>query len=103
MEINKIELIEGCFGPDICINNESLFIHEYDTRSEEEVKNLKILLINELLNIVNNINITDLIYIAEIITINSDKFEYLEEMSHESSCDQCGNLNYNSIYIKKDE
>jgi len=101
MEINKIKLSEGCYGPDIEINDESLFIHEYDKRSEEDVRNLKISLINELLKVVDNINIDDLKYIGEIITIISDDFEFIEENSHESKCDQCGNWNYQSTYMKK--
>jgi hypothetical protein len=101
MEINKIELIEGCYGTDVCINDESLFLHEYDNRSEEDIRNLKISLINELLNIVDNINLNDLKYIGEIITTISDDFEYLEEKSNEGTCDQCGNWNYKSTYIKK--
>lgn len=103
MEINKIELSEHCFGSDISINEESLFIHEYDTRSEEYIREYKIALINELLKIVDNINITDLRYIGEIITINSNEFEFDDEQSHEDSCDQCGNYNYKQVFIKKNE
>jgi hypothetical protein len=101
MEINKIELSEGCYGPDVEINGESLFLHEYDKRTEEEVREYKIAFINELLKVVDNINMIDLKYIGEIITINSDSFEYIEEESSENTCDQCGNWNYKQVYIKK--
>ena len=101
MKINKIELSEGCYGPDVEINGESLFLHEYDKRTEEEVLEYKIAFINELLKVVDKINLIDLRYIGEIITINSDDFEYIEEESNESTCDQCGNWNYNQVYIRK--
>jgi hypothetical protein len=103
MEINKIKLSEGCYGPDIEINGESLFLHEYDNRTEEDVREHKIALINELLKIVDNINIIDLKYIGEIIGSSSHSFEFIEEESSESTCDQCGNWNYTHVYKKIDE
>ena len=33
--MKKIVLSENCFGPDVEINGESLFIHEYDNRNLE--------------------------------------------------------------------
>ena len=31
--MKKIRLSENCFGPDVEIDDESLFIHEYDNRN----------------------------------------------------------------------
>lgn len=101
MKINKITLSEGCFGPDIEINEESLFHSEYDKRTEEEIREYKIALINELFKVVDKINIIDLRTLGEIVTINSDEYEFIEELSDESSCDQCGNWNYYNTFIKK--
>ena len=39
--MKKIELVEDCFGPDVRVNGESLFIHEYDNRNVEDIQKLK--------------------------------------------------------------
>ena len=39
--MKKIELVEDCFGPDVRIDGESLFIHEYDNRNKEEIQKLQ--------------------------------------------------------------
>ena len=101
-KIDNIELSEGCYGPDIMINGESLFIHEYDNRTEEEVREYKILLIKELLEIVDIINMNDLRFIGEIITFNNNKYELIEEEASEYICNQCGNWNYKQIFVKNE-
>lgn len=102
-KIYSIELSEGCFGPDISINGESLIIQEYNEDNKERIFELRKLLVEELSKNLENINPTDLKTIGEIITTISDDFEFVEEESDESSCDQCGSWNYYNKYINKNE
>lgn len=102
-KIETIELSEGCFGPDIEINGESLIIQEYNQDKEERVYELRKLLIQELLKNVEKINSNDLLNIGEIVVTLSDNFDFSEEESYESSCDQCGNWNYGNKYINNSE
>ena len=46
--MNKITLIENCFGPDVEIDDESLFIHEYDNRNPDMISDLQDQLIDKL-------------------------------------------------------
>lgn len=98
--MKEIVISEGCFGPDISINNESLFIHEYDSRPEEYVYQLKLILVTELIKNVNNLSIYDLISIGEMIVNNSNEWELCEDNSNENTCDQCGNWNYTNTFKK---
>lgn len=95
--MNIIELIESCYGPDIRIDNESLFLHEYDERSEEYIIQLKLRLLTELIKNVKNLSIHDCISIGEIIVSNDD-WENIDDESYQSTCDQCGNYNYKNKY-----
>ena len=54
MDMNKIGLSENCFGTDVEIDDESLFIHEYDNRSPEMVNDLQDKLIDNLRLIKNH-------------------------------------------------
>ena len=101
--MNSIELVEHCFGSDIRIDGKSLEINELNENNPQEVIELRKLLINELFEIVEKISNTDLRYIGEIITTISDKYEFSEEESNESSCDQCGNWNYINKFVKRIE
>jgi hypothetical protein len=96
--MEEIEYGEHCFGSFIRIDGETLELQENDERGEEYVRQLKIKLIKELETVVDQINYYDLRNIAEIITQNNSNWEYIEEDSNSSSCDQCGNFNYNEKY-----
>jgi hypothetical protein len=101
--MNSIEIVEHCFGSDVRIDGKSLEINELNENNPQEVIELRKILINELFEIFEKISNTDLRYIGEIITTISDKYEISEEESNESSCDQCGNWNYYSKFVKKDD
>jgi len=97
--MKKIELVEGCFGSDILIDDESLHLHEYDNRSEDDVRKLKISLINKLLTIVDNLSVYDLKNIGEIV-VSYDGWLQDYENSSQNTCGQCGNFNENTIFLK---
>jgi hypothetical protein len=96
--ITKLVLIEGCFGPDVVINDESIFHHENDSRSEEHIRNLKLLLLNELINNVDNLSISHFREIGDILGSIDSSFEQDENESHSDTCDQCGNYNWETVY-----
>lgn len=100
--MQEIILIEHCFGSDVRINGKSIAIDELNENNPQEVIELRKLLVSELIEVIDKINMSDFRTIAEIITTISDKYEYSEEESNEgSSCDQCGNWNYLSKFVKK--
>lgn len=101
--METIEYGNHCFGSFLEIDGENLQLNEYDTRSEQSIKELKLKLVNELPKIVDRLNNYDLRTIAEIITQNNNEWEYDEEQSRSSQCDQCGNYNYNEKYRRKSE
>ena len=71
--MKKIVLSENCFGPDVEINGESLFIHEYDNRNLEIVSNLQDDLINKLKLLKHKLSISDWYKIAQLIINNNDE------------------------------
>jgi hypothetical protein len=102
--MKKIVLSENCFGPDVEINDESLFIHEYDNRSPEMISDLKDDVIDKLKSLKHQLSIQDWSDIAHMIITNSDEFEYDVENSMDyQPCDQCGTNNHNHIYIRKNK
>lgn len=102
--MKKIEIKESCFGPDVEIDGESLFIHEYDNRSPEIVRDLQDKLIDELKSLKHILGMNDWYKIAEMVVTTSKKYEYDTEESDEGdSCGQCGNYNWSYIYKKLEE
>ena len=102
--MKKIRLSENCFGPDVEIDDESLFIHEYDNRNPEMISDLQDKLIDKLKSLKNNLGMSDWTEIAMMVINGGDEFEYDVDNSKEyEPCDQCGNWNHNHIYIKKDK
>jgi hypothetical protein len=99
--MNSITIIEHCYGGDVRIDEKSIAIDELNEKNPEEVIQLRKLLVNELFEIVDKIGINDLRTIAEIITTISDKYEFSDEESNDSSCEQCGNWNYTNKFVKK--
>ena len=99
----KLEIIEGCFGPDVRIDDDSLFKHEYDQRTDEDVDNLQQKLIDEISKIKFNLDMGDWAQIAQILANRSNLFQMVEGESSEYSCDQCGNYNWRYVYIKSDD
>jgi len=97
----KIEIIEHCFGQDVRIDDESLFKHEYDTRSDEEIASLQNKLLKELSDIKDNLDMADWSAIANMLVHRSNKFEYDGEKSSSSNCEQCSNINFTETYNKK--
>lgn len=95
----KIEISEGCFGPDVKIDGESLFKDEYDKRTDEEISVLQDRVLQELSNLKDSLDMMDWSSIANMIT-SRGKFEMDESISHESNCDQCGNWNYSNTFNK---
>jgi len=55
--MNKITLIENCFGPDVEIDDESLFIHEYDNRNPDMISDLQDQLIDKLKSLKNIVTV----------------------------------------------
>jgi hypothetical protein len=103
--MKKIEISEGCFGPDVEIDGESLFIHEYDNRSPEIIKGLQDKLIDELKLLKDGLGMNHWYQIAEMVATISEKYEYnVDESSEGDSCSQCGNYNWNYVFnIKENE
>jgi hypothetical protein len=100
--MKKITLSENCFGPDVEVDDESLFMHEYDNRNPNLIYKLQEKLINELILVQNNLSLSDWYKISEIIVENSLEFEYDTKNSKTyEKCDDCGNSNHKFIYIKK--
>jgi len=100
--MKEIILKENCFGPDVEIDGESLFIHEYDNRDPKVIEDIQDNLITKLHELKGSIGMNDWTIIAEIIVKLSDDFEYnVEESDEENSCDQCGNYNHKYVYNKK--
>jgi hypothetical protein len=100
--MNKIGLSENCFGVDVEIDDESLFIHEYDNRSPEIINDLQDKLIDNLRSIKNKLSMNDWTEIVHLILNHGDEFEYdVENSTDYESCDQCGNWNHNHIYNRK--
>jgi hypothetical protein len=99
--MKTIEYGEHCFGTFVEIDGEDLHLHEYDERGEEYIKQLKLKLINELVNMVDVLSSYELKQIAEIVTQNNSKWECDQDRSRSGeSCDQCGNWNYKETYNK---
>jgi len=100
--MKEIILKENCFGPDVEIDGESLFIHEYDNRDPKVIEDIQDNLITKLHELKGSIGMNDWTIIAEIIVKLSDDFEYnVEESDEGNSCDQCGNYNHKYVYNKK--
>jgi hypothetical protein len=100
--MKKIILRENCFGPDVEIDGESLFIHEYDNRDPKLVETIQDELILKLQELKSGMGMDDWTVIAEIIVKLSGDFEYnVEESDEGNSCDQCGNWNHRYVYNSK--
>lgn len=98
--MEQIILSENCFGLDVEVNGESLFTHEYDVRNPEIIKGLKLKLINSLVEMVDDLDIDDLTFIAEIV-VKKGHYEMDDENSkYTDYCEQCGNYNHKYIYNK---
>jgi hypothetical protein len=101
--MNKIVLSENCFGSDVEIDGESLFIHEYDNRDPNVIESLQDKLISKLHELKGGMGMNDWTVIAEIVTQLSDEYEYNVDKSDEgNSCNQCGNYNHKYVYVKKE-
>ena len=100
--MKEIILKENCFGPDVEIDGESLFIHEYDNRDPKVIEDIQDNLITKLHELKGGMGMNDWTVIAEIIVKLSDDFEYnVEESDEGNSCDQCGNWNHRYVYNSK--
>ena len=100
--MKEIILKENCFGPDVEIDGESLFVHEYDNIDPKVVETIQDELISKLHELKGGMGMNDWTVIAEIIVNLSDEYEYnVEESDEGTSCDQCGNYNHKYVYNKK--
>jgi len=95
--MKKIEIYEHCFGSGVEIDDRSLFLHEYDNRTEDNIRDLKLSLIQELIKNVDKLSNINLMDIARVVT-SLDEWGWIEEESKSYSCDQCGNYNWNEVY-----
>ena len=96
----ELVISEGCFGPTVNINGESLFKGEYDQRSDSDVDKLQQILLDEISKIKSNLDMYDWAQIAQILASRGN-FQYNESESNDGdSCEQCGNWNYCSSYTK---
>lgn len=109
--MNELIISEGCFGPSVYIDGDSLRLEEkeYDWDEEkvkihnEKADKAQDKLIQELILVKSKLGIDSWSQIAEIVA-RYGKFDFDEANSDEgSSCDQCGNYNTRSIYNKKKE
>lgn len=101
--MEEIILSENCFGLDVEVDGESLFMHEYDNRDPEFIRSLRLKLINRLLELENQLDMDDLTLICDII-INKDGYEMdYDNSKFAESCDQCGNYNHTHIYTKLED
>jgi len=99
--MKEIILSENCFGIDVELDGESLFVHEYDNRDPKKIDKLKESLILGLLEIKDQLGMDDWRQIAEILAVKSREFEYDTENSIEfDNCSQCGNYNHKYVYKK---
>lgn len=99
--MKKFVISENCFGPDVEVNDESLFSHEYDNRDPKMLSDLKTQVLEVLKENQEKLDISDWTSILEIISEKDERYERDEENSTTSSCNQCGNWNYTYTYIKK--
>lgn len=99
--MKKIRIGEGCFGPKVSIDDESLFVDDMSEPREtfERAEELKKLLIKELEVLIPKMDMMDFRAIAEIIA-NRGEWECEEDST--DTCDQCGNYNWSQIYKKVD-
>jgi hypothetical protein len=100
--MKKFAISENCFGPDVEVNDESLFSHEYDNRDPKTISELKTQVLEILKENQEKLDISDWTSILEIISEKDERYERDEENSTTSSCNQCGNWNYTYTYIKKE-
>lgn len=99
--MKEIILSENCFGIDVEVDDESLFVHEYDNRDLKKIDKLKETLILELLKIKDQLGMNEWTQIAEMVAITSKEFEYDTENSIEfEHCSQCGNYDHKYVYKK---
>jgi hypothetical protein len=101
--MKELILMENCFGPDVIVDNESLFIHEYDNRDPKVIEDIQDNLITKLHELKGGMGMNDWYVIVEMITQLSNEYEYQVGQSDEgTSCDECGNYNHKYVYIKKE-
>jgi hypothetical protein len=99
--MKEIILSENCFGIDVEVDGESLFVHEYDNRDPKKIDKLKESIILGLLDMKEQLGMDDWRQIAEILVVKSREFEYDTDNSIEfDHCSQCGNYNHKYVYKK---
>jgi hypothetical protein len=99
--VKEIIISENCFGPDVLIDQESLFVHKYENRDLKKIDNIKKILIKELNELRNDLTINDWTKILEIIIDKPNKYEYDVDNSTEiKNCEQCGNWNHKYVFKK---
>jgi hypothetical protein len=102
--MKKITLSENCFGVDVEIDDQSLFIHEYDNRNPKMIDDLQDNVIDKLRSIKNELSMNDWAEIVQLVVNYGDEFEKdIENSMDYQPCDQCGNWNHNYIYLKKEK
>jgi hypothetical protein len=99
--MKELILMENCFGPDVIVDGESLFIHEYDNRDPKVIEDIQDNLITKLHELKGGMGMNDWYAIVEMITQLSNEYEYQVDQSDEgTSCDECGNYNHKYVYKK---
>lgn len=99
--MKKVTLIENCFGPDILIDDQSVFNFEFDNRNPEDIEKLQNDILLELSNLKSKLGIGHWYQITEIIINLSEDYKFDTNNSKEiTSCEQCGNWNHKHVYIK---
>jgi hypothetical protein len=95
--MKEIFVGEGCFGPIVRIDGESMHLGEYDERTDEDIDKMRMDIIQELINNRKNISLYDWSQIIEMIA-NASHWNLVSESN--DSCDQCGNYNWDRTYEK---
>jgi len=93
--MKKIFIGEGCFGPIVRIDDESMHLGEYDTRTDEDIDKMRMFIIHELTKNRKSLSTYEWMEIIQIIG-NSSQWNVVDESN--DSCDQCGNYNWDKTY-----
>lgn len=93
--MKKIFVGEGCFGPVVRVDGESMHLNENDTRTDEDVDKLRMIVIQEMIKNRKMLSTNDWMEIIQILG-NSLQWNVIDQSN--DSCDQCGNYNWDITY-----
>jgi hypothetical protein len=99
-ELESIHIGEGCYGPNVSVNGQSLFQDEKSTLEDSKnINSLKLKLLKELELLLTTLDMYDLRILAEVV-VKRGQWKNTEEDNYSDSCEQCGNCNWGETYNK---